>query len=126
MISRFALLMSILLGGSLAAAADAKQEYSTENNISYYDAAALARADQYQKDQSKLDVYYPKGAKGFATVVWFHGGGLTGGSRYFPNLKDQGIALVAASYRLAPKVEPPAYIQDAAAAVAWAIANIER
>lgn len=128
MISRFALLMGILLSGSVSLAADAsaKQEYSTESNISYYDAAALARADQYQKEQSKLDVYYPKGAKGFATVVWFHGGGLTGGSRYFPNLKDQGIALVAASYRLAPKVEPPTYIEDGAAAVAWALKNIER
>ncbi len=38
----------------------AKLEYGTENNIAYYDAAALARADQYQKEQTKLDVYYPK------------------------------------------------------------------
>ncbi|MFC4310739.1 alpha/beta hydrolase [Steroidobacter flavus] len=117
-----------LLSGSVSLAEDggAKLEYGTENNIAYYDAAALARADQYQKEQGKLDVYYPKGAKGFATVVWFHGGGLTGGSRYFPNLKDQGIALVAASYRLAPKVQPPGYIEDAAAAVAWTLRNIAR
>lgn len=130
MFSCRAVLMGLwfLLAGSpsLAADAGAKLEYATESNLAYYDAATLARADQYQKEQTKLDVYYPKGAKGFATVVWFHGGGLTGGSRYFPNLKDQGIALVAASYRLAPKVQPPAYIEDAAAAVAWVLENIER
>jgi acetyl esterase/lipase len=130
MIFRCAWLIGLgcLLSSSVTPAADvaAKLEYGTENNIAYYDAAAMARADQYQKDQGKLDVYYPKGAKGFATVVWFHGGGLTGGSRYFPNLKDQGIALVAASYRLAPKVQPPAYIEDAAAAVAWTLKNIAR
>ena len=51
---------------------------------------------------------------------------MTSGSRYFPNLKDQGVALVAASYRLAPKAQPPAYLEDSAAAVAWVIKNIER
>lgn len=130
MISRCAVLIGMwcLLSGSasLAENAAARLEYSTENNIAYYDAAALARADGYQKEQGKLDVYYPKGAKGFATVVWFHGGGLTGGSRSFPSLKDQGIALVAASYRLAPKAQPPAYLEDSAAAVAWVMKNIER
>jgi acetyl esterase/lipase len=120
--------MWCLLSGSasLASEAASKLEYGTENNIAYYDAATLARADEYQKQQGKLDVYYPKGTKGFTTVVWFHGGGLTGGSRYFPNLKDQGIALVAASYRLAPKAQPPAYIEDSAAAVAWVLKNISR
>jgi acetyl esterase/lipase len=130
MMLRCALLMGVwcLLSSSVALAEDggAKLEYGTENNISYYDAAAWARADQYQKEQTKLDVYYPKGEKGFATVVWFHGGSLTGGSRYFPGLKDQGIALVGVSYRLAPKVQPPVYIEDSAAAVAWVLGNIER
>jgi acetyl esterase/lipase len=130
MISRRVWLIGVgcLLAGSAALAAEtaAKLEYSTENDIAYYDAATLARADEYQKQQGKLDVYYPKGAKGFATVVWFHGGGLTGGARYFPNLKDQGIALVTASYRLAPKAQPPAYLEDSAAAIAWVLKNIGR
>ncbi len=128
MIRRCVLLIGMwcLLSGSVSLADEAvpKLEYGIENNIGYYDAALSARADQYQKEQSKLDVYYPKGAKGFATLVWFHGGGLTGGSRYFPDLKDQGIALIAASYRLAPKAQPPAYLEDAAAAVAWTLRNI--
>ena len=102
--------------------AQAKLDYATENNISYY---ADAR-DEYQKERSKLDIYYPKGTKGYATVVWFHGGGLTAGERYFPDLKDQGIALVAVSYRLAPKAQVPRSIEDSAASVAWVLRNIER
>jgi acetyl esterase/lipase len=99
-----------------------KLEYATENNIGYYSAAR----DEYQKEHCKLDVYYPKGAKGYATLVWFHGGGLTAGERYFPNLKEQGIALVAVSYRLAPKAHTPGFIEDSAASVAWVLRNIER
>jgi acetyl esterase/lipase len=111
---------------SFGAESAAKLEYQTENNVSYYDAAALSRADAYQKEQCKLDVYYPKATKGYATVVWFHGGGLTEGARYFPDLKDQGIALVPVSYRLAPRAQTPAFLEDSAAAVAWVIRNIAR
>ena len=35
----------------------------------------------YEKERCKLDVYLPKGAKDFPTLVWFHGGGLTNGSK---------------------------------------------
>lgn len=107
---------------SFAQPAPAKLEYATDNNISYY---ADAR-DEYQQQRCKLDVYYPKGSKGYATVVWFHGGGLTAGERYVPNLRRQGIALVAVSYRLAPKVQTPGFIEDSAASVAWVLKNIER
>ena len=88
--------MCWLLPGAAAFAdqAAAKLEYRTESDIPYYDAASLSRADAYQKDQCKLDIYFPTGTKGYATVVWFHGGGLTEGARYFPDLKEQGIALV--------------------------------
>jgi acetyl esterase/lipase len=41
-------------------------------------------------------------------------------------LKGQGIAMVAVSYRLAPKVQTPGFIEDSAAAVAWVLKNIER
>ncbi len=41
-------------------------------------------------------------------------------------LKKQGIAVVAVNYRLSPKAKCPAYIEDAAAAVAWTFKNIEK
>ncbi len=40
--------------------------------------------------------------------------------------QEQGIAVVAVNYRLHPKVKSPAYIEDAAAAVAWTFRNIEK
>jgi len=40
-----------------------------------------------------LDVYYPADKKDFAAVVWFHGGGLSGGEKFVPaQLKNQGMA----------------------------------
>ena len=58
--------------------------------------------------------------------MWFHGGGLTGGNKEIPAaLKEKGVAIVGVNYRLSPKVNAPAYIEDAAAAVSWVFNNIE-
>ncbi len=79
------------------------------------------------KTQCRLDLYHPAQQTGYTTVVWFHGGGLSAGSRFVPpQLKEQGIAVVAVGYRLHPAVKCPAYIEDAAAAVAWTFKNISR
>jgi acetyl esterase/lipase len=86
---------------------------------------------EYEKERCKLDVYLPGDAKNFATLVWFHGGGLTQGDKggtkddsvktpeVARSLAAAGIAVVAPNYRLSPKATYPSYIQDAAAAVAW-------
>jgi acetyl esterase/lipase len=80
--------------------------------------------DAYTLERCVLDIYLP-GTTDFATVVWFHGGGLTFGNKFIPEgLKKQGIAVVAVNYRLYPKVKSPMYIDDAAAAVAWVFKNI--
>jgi len=80
----------------------------------------------YMQERCRLDVYYPINIKGFSTVVWFHGGGLRGGEKFIPaTLMNQGFAVVAVNYRLYPKVKCPAYIEDAAAAVAWVFNSIE-
>src|SRR5512138_2087764 len=117
--------VACLLTGLSTAQAKPKVEYGTAYDIGYYDAAAT-RNDECRHERCKLDIYYPKGANGFATIVWFHGGGLTEGARRFPALKNQGIALVAVSYRLAPEVQTPVFLEDAAAAVAWVFRNVER
>jgi len=102
----------------------AQQQYATEKNIHYY-ADSINQKDSYIKSQCTLDIYYPKGVKNFATIVWFHGGGITGGSKEIPTaLMDKGYAVIGVEYRLSPKVNAPAYIEDAAAAVAWAFAHI--
>ena len=82
-------------------------------------------ATEYQKERLHLDLYYPAEAEGFSTVVWFHGGGLRSGEKSIPKpLRDQGVAVVAANYRLFPQARCPEYIEDAAAAVAWVFDNI--
>ena len=98
--------------------------YQTEAGVSY---RPESEPDAYARERCKLDVYHPVGGAPCATVVWFHGGGLTGGNRSIPPaLKGQGITVVAVDYRLSPKAKAPAYIEDAAAAVAWTFKNIGR
>lgn len=81
----------------------------------------------YAAERCKLDLYYPTDSTGFATIIFFHGGGLEFGGKYFPEeWKNQGVAIVAANYRLHPKVKNPVYTQDAAAAVAWTMQNIDK
>jgi acetyl esterase/lipase len=77
------------------------------------------------KERCRLDLYHPDNSPGYATVVWFHGGGLGSGEKFVPEqLKGQGIAVAAVNYRLAPKVKVTDCIDDAAAAVAWTLKNI--
>ena len=101
-----------------------KEEYLIKENIPYYNEAAR-RQDAYISERCVLDIYYPAQTKGFATIVWFHGGGLTAGVKYFPQpLKEQGFCIVAVNYRLNPRATCPKYIEDAAAAVSWVFSNI--
>ena len=78
------------------------------------------------RERCRLDVKSPIAGSGFPVVVWFHGGGLTGGTRSFPSeLNRSDIVVVTVGYRLYPDVKAPAYIEDAAAAVAWVFQHIE-
>ena len=55
-------------------------QYKTLKDISY---VPVSDTNAYRKERCKLDLYYPEQQKGFATIVWFHGGGLEGGERKF-------------------------------------------
>ena len=115
------LILFLLASLSLISEAD---EYKTEQNIAYK--VLNGRADdEYIKKRCRLDIYYPTGIKDFASVVWFHGGGLRAGNKKIPSqLMNKGFAVIAVNYRLFPKVQCPVYIEDAAAAVAWTFKNI--
>lgn len=98
--------------------------YGFETNIHYYE-DPINKTDAYINERCILDIYYPENIKDFATIVWFHGGGLEGGSKEIPQaIKDKGVAIIGVNYRLAPRVKAPAYIEDAAAAVSWVFNNI--
>jgi len=79
----------------------------------------------------KLDVYVPdRGGAGRAAVLFFHGGRWSIGRkrqyRYVAQaLTARGFVAVICDYRKYPQVRFPAFVEDAAAAVAWAFENLD-
>ncbi len=98
------------------------------SNIAYYDKDFQVCGNvEYLQKQCKLDLRIPDNEKNFPTLVWFHGGGLSRGKKYFPkNISYDKIAVAAVNYRLSGKgAACPDYIYDAAAAVAWVKKHIK-
>ncbi len=99
-------------------------EYSLHRDVPYVSATD---SDSYRRERCKLDIYMPRHMAHASVVVWFHGGGMESGEKYIPEiLQRKGIGVVAVNYRLSPMAKRPAYIEDAAAAVAWVRRNIAR
>jgi acetyl esterase/lipase len=116
---------TILIAAACLLVQAQQTDYKSILNVNYYPESERV-ADDYINERCVLDLYYPEGIEEFPTVVWFHGGGLTGGNKTIPEeLKEKGIAVVAVNYRLYPKIKAPVYIEDAAAAVAWVFNHIE-
>lgn len=98
------------------------QNYSLVENIPY-----VVSSNKYAAERCKVDVYYPTDVSDCPVVVWFHGGGLTGGDKFIPEqLKNSKIVVVAVNYRLLPQVTLSDCIDDAAAAVAWTFENVAK
>ena len=73
----------------------------------------------------KLDAYLPKDAAGAPVVVFFYGGRWVEGRRRWYRyvgsaLAEHGVIALIPDYRKYPQVRFPAFMQDAALAVAWA------
>ena len=112
------------LAASVALAVSA-YEFEEEKDIRYSDASP----------NCILDVKWPKGVTNFATMVFFHGGGLVGdGKSYGPWPQEatgkDPIARVGCRYRVFAKdpekntTRPEDCLDDAAAATAWVLKNI--
>lgn len=103
-------------------AISALAQYTQVNDIPY-----VKEGNAYALERCKLDVYYPTDKKDVPVVVWFHGGGIEGGSKHIDaELRDAGYMVVAVNYRLLPKASIDEVLDDAAAAVAWAFENAEK
>lgn len=115
---RFALMLTVLLFGVSAFA----QEYKYDKDILYKGAP-----DEYTEKMCRIDVAYEEGSKGRPVIVWFHGGGLTKGSRAVPKslLKD-GVVVASVGYRFVSEVSIPEILDDAAASVDWVLKNISK
>lgn len=81
--------------------------------------------DAYADSLCRLDVACPKGVSDAPVIVWFHGGGLTGGSKEIPEpLLTGDVVVVGVGYRMYPHVTIREILDDAAAAVSWVLDSI--
>ncbi len=118
-------LFSIFVVVFLAMAAMGQEtNYALLKDVSY---VSENESDTYKLERCRLDLYYPENVEDYAVLVWFHGGGLEGGSKDLPEgLKNGGYAIATVNYRLSGKGgKCPDYINDAAEAVAWIMKNID-
>ena len=112
----FLLFFCFLFAGAVHAA-----DYRFERDILYRTDAS----GDYARRMCRLDVACPPDAEDAPVVVWFHGGGLTGGKRAVPEgLMKKGFVVVGVGYRLIPHVGTLDIVDDAAAAVAWVFDHI--
>ena len=112
----------LMIAFTLSVAIISARGYKEITDISY-----TKSEDPYALSRDKLDVYTSSEFKDKPVVVWFHGGGLTGGNKFIPDeLRNDSIVVVAVNYRLLPQAEIDDIIDDAAAAVAWTFDNIEK
>lgn len=116
------MLMAIFTLSLSAQSTSKKDDATIVNDIQY-----KTNQDAYVNKRCKLDIYYDKKQKDCPVVIWFHGGGLTSGSKQIPSqLKNQGYTVVAVNYRLLPEVTIDQCLDDCAAAVAWVFQNIAK
>ena len=84
----------------------------------------------YDNGKDLLDIYMPQGKKNVPVIVYFHGGALLMGDKSWGQdignkIAESGIGLVSVNYRLSPEFQHPTHVNDAAAAAAWVIKNID-
>lgn len=82
--------------------------------------------DEAIGNAGKLDIYLPENSKGAPLLIYFHGGGLEAGDKaddrgMYQELAEQDIIVISPNYRMYPDFGYPAYLEDAAAAVACAL-----
>lgn len=94
-----------------------ESDYSFIHNISYREGEEFSNC--------LLDVAWCSNATERPVIVWFHGGGLTGGHRDMPHeFLQEDYTVVDVEYRLYPEASVHEIIEDCAAAVAWVCRNI--
>lgn len=91
----------------------------------------VARDVRYGASGRRLDVYAPGAGSSAPVVIFFHGGGWETGAKEDDRfvagaLAGRGYVAIAPDYGLYPDVRYPAFLHDAAQAVAWTKENAAR
>lgn len=124
MSSRFAPAVALVFASTLAAqqAPEPPENVRLQEGIEYSNVGG----------RMAMDVVTPKSGDGpFPAVVCIHGGGFRAGSRksflqVAYRLADAGYVAASVSYRLSPKHQFPAHVEDVKAAVRFLRANAQR
>ncbi|MEL7433330.1 MAG: alpha/beta hydrolase, partial [Chloroflexota bacterium] len=126
----YALLLLLMLVGTSVSA----QSTSTDDEV------IVLRDIPYVTDgapRQELDIHLPPGAdttfnfaQPYPTIFMVHGGGFVFGSRRLmvgvaERYAQEGYAVIAPSYRLAPEHVYPAAFEDVYCALAWTLANAD-
>jgi acetyl esterase/lipase len=119
---------SVVLLSSLIAACSPLSLY---NDLAPRDAGAhkIAKDIAFGADaRQQLDVYRPKGAVKRPVIIFIYGGSWSSGKRqdyaFIANIfAARGYLTLVPDYRLVPDVRFPTFVEDGAAAVAWATKN---
>lgn len=121
-----------LAASLLAALLSACQPIGLVNLLVPRSGYAVHRGLAYGADpRQKLDIYVPRNVKAPAPVLlFFYGGAWQAGSRgdyraFGQAFASAGIVTVVADYRLYPAVKYPAFVADAAGALAWLHAHVQ-
>jgi acetyl esterase/lipase len=124
----------LALLGTLAACAPVVLINVLTPSFSYKKTADIAYASDGNL-RHRLDVYQPTdpivAAKPRPVVVFFYGGAWQEGSRsdylfVAEALTQRGYVVVVPDYRVYPEVKYPEFLNDGAAAVAWATNHVDR
>jgi acetyl esterase/lipase len=135
---RFALAAVFALGLSLVGLAPAQDrtpaassaQPETQFDVEKTTNLAYRTDPDADPERHRLDVYAPKGRKGFPVLFFVHGGTWKSGNKNVytalgTSFARIGYGVVVINYRLSPKVTHPAHIEDVARAYAWTIEHIK-
>lgn len=98
------------------------------NRLSPRRGVVLHQAAYAAGRRGSIDLYWPRAARNPPTVLFFYGGGWESGERGMYRfvgtaLAARGVACAIPDYRVYPEVKFPAFMEDAAAALAFVAAR---
>lgn len=96
-----------------------------------YHRHSTSEGDSRSEQAMLADIYVPKGDGPFPTILMVHGGAWFAGNKahvslHARNAADQGFAVVAINYRLAPQHKFPAQLDDCRLALRWIRKNSDK
>jgi arylformamidase len=112
-------------GGLLKAVREKRQAQKELPDVSKVDTKLGVAYSQSAEPLQKLDIYSPmKKEKPVPILVHVHGGGWNIGDKSMMRnhglfYASKGILFIALNYRLSPKVQHPAHVEDCAMALSW-------